>query len=74
MRARFKGKNGSMGFKHGKVYELKTGFEPIEVRKPGHIATVKWYITLRDTKSSAWCPYSSTAAVEENWDILYGML
>lgn len=66
MVGRFVGET-SMGFIHGKVYELKSSIEPIGF-KDGFKMDMKTCIVLRDKYSKAWCPYNSLEAVLRNWE------
>lgn len=51
----------SMGFVTGRKYLLKS-----EVKK---IPGTGYNISLYDTNSNAWCPYSSLETVLENWKL-----
>lgn len=66
MVGRFTGET-SMGFIHGKIYELKSSIEPIAF-KDGFKTDMKTCIVLRDKHSHAWCPYSSLEAILRNWE------
>lgn len=69
MTGRFVGET-SMGFIHGKVYDLRSSIEPIHFR-PGYGGRPeedKICIVLRDKHSKAWCPYGSLEAVLRNWE------
>ena len=57
VKGRIIGQDGSCGFRHGEIYELRTQIRQI----------YGWCICLYDKKSSNWCPYSSLEAVLENW-------
>lgn len=54
---KFIGKNGSMGFRKGQIYQLKS-----VVRDS--------CIVLQDTNSSLSCPYSGLEAVFNNWELM----
>lgn len=58
MKARFIGKDRSMGFRTGKVYRIK-----IVEDKVRNWLWVKEFWGL-------YCPYESRKAIENNWDIL----
>lgn len=70
MRARFIGKD-SMGFKHGKVYNIYTKMNMVQRRMPvtGEIEYVNC-VCLYDKDSSAWCPYESVESMCKNWEII----
>ena len=57
MKAKFIGKNGSMGFVTNKIYELKSTCEN------GHIV-------IRTIDKKLWCPYSSIESFLRNWEIV----
>lgn len=63
MKGKFKGKT-SMGFIHGKVYELTSDIKPIY----NDGVFVGNCICLYDKYSAAWCPYSGLETVLKNWD------
>ena len=69
MKARFTGKD-SMGFKHGKVYDIYTKVNMIQRRMPvtGEIEYLDCNC-LYDKESPAWCPYETTEAMLRNWEI-----
>lgn len=73
MKAQFIGKT-SMGFKTGQIYELKSKLKIIRRDPPSIFCTSSSFtqpcICLYDTKSEAWCPYSSLEAVFQNWRFL----
>lgn len=54
MKLRFVGEDGSLGLKHGKVYDVTIG-------------TTSQYLWV--SWDSADCPYTSTQAFAENWQI-----
>lgn len=54
MRLRFVGEDGSIGLKHGQVYDVKVN------TAMGYIFVI-W-------KESYYCPYSSLAALTANWE------
>ena len=56
MKGIFIGKDGSMGFKHGKEYQFYTWCE-------------RNYLFLK-TSNGLWCPYGSMEKMLENWRIL----
>ena len=56
MKAVFIGKNGSMGFKKGKKYQIKTRVE----------GGCLWVIDLNTGKT---CPYGSLEPLLDNWKI-----
>lgn len=68
MRLRFIGADGSMGLKHGNVYEVEIKC----FRSPkGHI-WVAWEFNRFGDVIQA-CPYSSLAALNANWeDVAHG--
>lgn len=66
MVGRFVGET-SMGFIHGKLYELKSSIEPIAF-KDDFKTDMKTCIVLRDKHSKAWCPYNSLEAILRNWE------
>jgi hypothetical protein len=57
VKAKFKGQDGSLGYKHGEVYNLHMA-----------IALNKLIITL--PTGSNLCPYGSMKAFLQNWDVL----
>lgn len=70
MEARFIGSNGSMGLRHGKVYDITitkdaryvwVNWEPKEIGK-----TILQLLGI--TPSS--CPYRNEQTFRENWDII----
>lgn len=58
--------NNSMGFKHGKVYTIKSKIELIIKRNK-----MLPCICIYDVNSKAWCPYQSLEALFRNWEIKY---
>ena len=56
MLAVFTGKDGSMGFGKGHVYNIKT--------------VCKYNLIYLHEKSRMWCPYESLEAILKNWKIL----
>ena len=56
MKLRFIGEDGSMGLKHGKIYEVD-----ITIPKYGYII-VEWYNPYLTR-----CPYKSLSALCANW-------
>ena len=56
--AEFIGRDGSMGFKKGKRYQIHT------VCKNNHIYVLEEHVL--------WCPYQSVEAILRNWKI-YGV-
>lgn len=56
MKGIFIGKDGSMGFEHGKEYQFYTWCE-------------RNYLFLK-TSDGLWCPYSNMEKLLDNWRIL----
>ena len=56
MKAVFTGKDGSMGFKKGKEYQIKT-----RVRSG--------YLWVLDLNSDKYCPYESLESLLDNWKL-----
>lgn len=69
MKARFTGRD-SMGFKHGKTYNVQTKMNILQRGNPltGEIDYVNC-ICLYDKESPAWCPYESVEAMLRNWEL-----
>lgn len=63
MRARFIGRDGSMGFEHGKVYNIETYIGSRLFRRGG-------FLWLRDKSSGLKCPYSNMESLLNNWELL----
>ena len=61
MKLRFIGEDGSMGLKNGEAYDAR-----IYIR--GKFLWVEWKVGRFMTRS---CPYSSTKAFAQNWDLAY---
>lgn len=62
--ARFIGKD-SMGFKHGKLYCMKSKMKSVYVNGRNIPC-----ICLYDVKSKAWCPYQTLEVLLESWEII----
>ena len=60
MELKFIGTDGSMGLKHGEVYDVSV----VSLYSETHI-TVKWYDSTQG--KGVCCPYSSPAAFAANW-------
>lgn len=63
MKLKFIGADGSMGLRHGEVYdvEIKTGGEFIRVLIPG--------FRFAENHLGTWsCPYSSPTTLAANWE------
>ena len=65
MDAKYVGENGSMGFRTGVTYNIKTESKIIK-RNRQPVSS----ICVFDTKSGNWCPYESLEAVMRNWEIV----
>lgn len=59
MKARFIGKDGSLGFKKGKIYHITVTEDKVR--------NWLWVKTFWGRS----CPYESRKAIENNWDVLY---
>lgn len=59
MKLRFMGEDGSMGLRNGEVYETRIFIK-------GEFLWVEWKVNLFAVKS---CPYSSTKAFAQNWEL-----
>lgn len=66
MFARFIGKNGSMGLKHGEVYEIS--LSEYHGLPCVHWAKLSGFLSLRNSEDP--CPYSSFKTLAENWEIV----
>lgn len=58
---RFKGKNGSQGFKYGEKYIIDTCCRQMVGQA---------YIHAEDKHANKSCPYDSIESFLENWDVL----
>lgn len=66
MFARFIGKNGSMGLKHGEVYEIfLSDYHGLPCV---HWAKLSDFLISRNLEGP--CPYSSFKTLAENWEIV----
>jgi hypothetical protein len=68
VKARFKGTNGSLGYKTGKMYKLDFGVVSV-------FGTAKSRIEISDSHVSSWdkntiCQYASLKKFLENWDVI----
>lgn len=63
MKARFIGKDGSMGFEHGKVYKIYTWVESKLFSRSG-------WLWVKDMDSNLYCPYSRLETFLNNWELL----
>lgn len=63
LKARFIGKDKSMGFSYNKIYNLKTECKNL-VAGPS--------ICVYNTRGDQWCPYRSMETFLDNWEILGG--
>ena len=61
MKLRFIGEDGSMGLKNGEAYDAR-------IYNRGKFLWVEWKVGRFMTRS---CPYSSTKAFAQNWDLAY---
>lgn len=65
MDAKYVGDNGSMGFRTGVTYNIRTKSTIIKRNKVPVSC-----ICVYDTKSNKWCPYESLEVVMKNWEIV----
>lgn len=63
IQAQFKGEDGSMGFRTGKVYKL----EIVEIILPKFVT--KWKVMIMNTPVNITCPYTSWDTFKQNWDL-----
>lgn len=63
MTAKFIGRDGSMGFKHGKLYQIETWIDSRLFSRGG-------YLWVRDVNSNLSCPYSRLETLLDNWILL----
>lgn len=62
MKAKFIGKNGSIGFVSGKIYDIKT--------KCGFVFGKETVLIVSDKNSRKNCPYSCLETMLQNWELL----
>ncbi|WP_024854754.1 hypothetical protein [Mediterraneibacter gnavus] len=62
MRGKYIGRNGSMGFRTGQTYEIRTELTKIYKNKKKNDV-----IMLRSGK--LFCPYDSVESILENWEL-----
>lgn len=62
MKAKFIGKNGSMGFVTGRIYNIKTRCGFVYGKTPCLIVV--------DVLNKNSCPYSSLESMLENWELI----
>lgn len=62
--AKFIGEDGSMGFRNGSIYSLRT-----EIKKDSFLGRKAW-LCIEDVRHGFVCPYSSLEAFLENWKIV----
>jgi hypothetical protein len=60
MKAKFIGKDHSMGFINGKIYDLCTECK---------IVNGTAYLCVYDNNSDKWCPYSKLETMLQNWEL-----
>lgn len=64
VKAKFTGQS-SMGFTHGKTYNIRTSVQ--DINSGGKI---KSCLCVYDRNSKAWCPYSGLEAFLKNWRVV----
>ena len=62
MKAKFIGKDNSMGFCEGQIYEIET---KVKTNSKG-----KSHLWLYDMNSGLYCPYSRMETMLENWKLI----
>lgn len=62
--AKFIGKDGSMGFRNGKVYNIRTWV------KRANVFTKTAWIWVEETDCGKKCPYTNVETFLANWEIV----
>ena len=74
--AKFKGTDGSLGYRQGQIYILNMGIAPFLVPNTNFVSVAMLAIERAHPAWQIWkhrdgfCPYSSDEAFLANWDVL----